>query len=88
MNINWGLFPEPEVANPRDKDERRTAKLANAQAAFAAWRAELDPVASRVKKLPDPYGASGLIGVRVVDVWGRSPGGGVFHPRGLGGHRE
>ena len=44
MNINWGLFPEPEVANPRDKEMRRNAKLANAQAAFAAWRFELEPM--------------------------------------------
>jgi methylenetetrahydrofolate--tRNA-(uracil-5-)-methyltransferase len=43
MNINWGLFPEPEVKNPRDKEERRTAKLANAKAAFAEWRTEFDP---------------------------------------------
>ena len=43
MNINWGLFPEPEVANPRDKDLRREAKLAAAGAAFAGWRAALEP---------------------------------------------
>ncbi len=44
MNINWGLFPEPEIENPRDKTLRRDAKLANAQAAFAEWRTELDPM--------------------------------------------
>ncbi len=46
MNINWGLFPEPEVHNPRDKDERRTAKLTAAQSAFADWRTELEPLAT------------------------------------------
>ena len=44
MNINWSLFPEAEVANPRDKDERRSAKLANAQAAFEEWRMALEPL--------------------------------------------
>lgn len=44
MNINWGLFPEPEVENPRDKTLRRDAKLANAQAAFAEWRPSFDPL--------------------------------------------
>ena len=44
MNINWGLFPEPEVANPRDKEMRRTAKLEAAGAAFAGWRTELEPL--------------------------------------------
>jgi methylenetetrahydrofolate--tRNA-(uracil-5-)-methyltransferase len=36
MNINWGLFPEPEDA-PRKKDDRRAKKLEAARAAFAQW---------------------------------------------------
>ena len=42
MNINWGLFPEPEVANPRDKELRRSEKLANAGRAFEEWRRALE----------------------------------------------
>ena len=44
MNINWGLFPEPEVANPRDKELRRSAKLENARGAFEGWRRALEPL--------------------------------------------
>lgn len=40
MNINWGLFPEPEP-EPRDKGVRRAQKLEAATAAFKAWLAEL-----------------------------------------------
>jgi methylenetetrahydrofolate--tRNA-(uracil-5-)-methyltransferase len=36
MNINWGLFPDPEDA-PRKKDDRRAKKLEAARAAFAQW---------------------------------------------------
>jgi methylenetetrahydrofolate--tRNA-(uracil-5-)-methyltransferase len=36
MNINWGLFPDPEPPI-RDKGARRTAKLENARDAFARW---------------------------------------------------
>ena len=42
MNINWGLFPEPEVENPRDKELRRTAKLAAAGTAFEEWRGRVE----------------------------------------------
>jgi methylenetetrahydrofolate--tRNA-(uracil-5-)-methyltransferase len=40
MNINWGLFPDPE-ANPKAKSERRELKLQAARAAFADWHAAL-----------------------------------------------
>jgi methylenetetrahydrofolate--tRNA-(uracil-5-)-methyltransferase len=40
MNINWGLFPEPE-GNPRDKGVRRAAKLERARSAFEQWQSEL-----------------------------------------------
>lgn len=36
MNINWGLFPDPEP-NPKAKAERRALKLQAAQEAFAEW---------------------------------------------------
>ena len=36
MNINWGLFPDPDL-DPKKKSERRMQKLANAQAAFEEW---------------------------------------------------
>lgn len=38
MNINWGLFPEPEPAI-KDKGVRRKAKLEAARKAFADWLA-------------------------------------------------
>jgi len=41
MNINWGLFPEPEVFS-RDKGVRRSQKLDAAHAAFAAWLDQLN----------------------------------------------
>lgn len=40
MNINWGLFPDPE-GSPKKKDDRRAKKLAAARAAFEEWRDEL-----------------------------------------------
>jgi methylenetetrahydrofolate--tRNA-(uracil-5-)-methyltransferase len=40
MNINWGLFPDPEP-NPRDKGQRRALKLAAANEAFGSWVAGL-----------------------------------------------
>ena len=36
MNINWGLFPEPEQAT-RDKGVKRAMKLSAAQDAFQEW---------------------------------------------------
>lgn len=36
MNINWGLFPDPEPP-VRDKGARQAAKLAKAKAAFECW---------------------------------------------------
>lgn len=36
MNINWGLFPDPEPPI-KDKGARRMAKLTAARAAFSAW---------------------------------------------------
>jgi len=41
MNINWGLFPDPEPFI-KDKGARKTAKLEAAQAAFAEWSAHLE----------------------------------------------
>jgi len=40
MNINWGLFPEPEIET-RDKGVKRDLKLNAAQEAFADWAAHL-----------------------------------------------
>lgn len=37
MNINWGLFPEPEEPT-RDKGVKRALKLQAAQGAFESWR--------------------------------------------------
>lgn len=37
MNINWGLFPDPQPA-VRDKAERQDAKLKGAQEAFYNWQ--------------------------------------------------
>jgi methylenetetrahydrofolate--tRNA-(uracil-5-)-methyltransferase len=36
MNVNWGLFPEPEIVT-RDKGLRRALKLENAEKAFTEW---------------------------------------------------
>jgi methylenetetrahydrofolate--tRNA-(uracil-5-)-methyltransferase len=36
MNINWGLFPDPEEPT-RDKGVKRAEKLRKAQAEFATW---------------------------------------------------
>ena len=41
MNINWGLFPDPEVVT-RDKGLKRTAKLESAQRAMREWQSELE----------------------------------------------
>lgn len=41
MNINWGLFPEPEVPI-RDKQVKREWKLTQAQQQFADWQASFD----------------------------------------------
>jgi methylenetetrahydrofolate--tRNA-(uracil-5-)-methyltransferase len=40
MNINWGLFPEPDEV--RDKGVRRAQKLARAHAAFTEWKIALE----------------------------------------------
>lgn len=40
MNINWGLFPEPDV-QPGDKARRRALKLQAARSAFERWAATL-----------------------------------------------
>lgn len=40
MNINWGLFPDPEPFI-KNKGERKIAKLAAAESAFNSWLAEL-----------------------------------------------
>ena len=36
MNINWGIFPEPEIAI-KDKNKRRKFKLLKAKEAFLDW---------------------------------------------------
>lgn len=41
MNINWGLFPESDIPM-KGKAEKRAAKLAAAQEAFAGWLARLN----------------------------------------------
>jgi methylenetetrahydrofolate--tRNA-(uracil-5-)-methyltransferase len=41
MNINWGLFPDPEIET-RDKQVKRDAKLRAAQAGFAEWMAAMN----------------------------------------------
>jgi hypothetical protein len=40
MNINWGLFPEPEMppAKKRDKGRVRELKIEAAQTAFLEWQ--------------------------------------------------
>jgi folate-dependent tRNA-U54 methylase TrmFO/GidA len=40
MNINWGLFPDPEPLI-KDKGVRKEAKLKAAQGAFAEWLSTL-----------------------------------------------
>lgn len=40
MNVNWGLFPEPEVAM-RDKGLKRAWKLERATAEFVEWEAKV-----------------------------------------------
>jgi methylenetetrahydrofolate--tRNA-(uracil-5-)-methyltransferase len=46
MNINWGLFPDPDPPI-KEKALRQAAKLSAAESAFIAWRAHL-PQASSV----------------------------------------
>jgi methylenetetrahydrofolate--tRNA-(uracil-5-)-methyltransferase len=41
MNINWGLFPDPEIET-RDKQVKRDAKLRAAQAGFSEWVAAMN----------------------------------------------
>lgn len=41
MNINWGLFPDPDL-DPKKKSERRQQKLLNAREAFADWLGEIN----------------------------------------------
>lgn len=36
MNINWGLFPDPDLP-PKAKTERKAKKLENARSAFEEW---------------------------------------------------
>jgi methylenetetrahydrofolate--tRNA-(uracil-5-)-methyltransferase len=43
MNINWGLFPEPEVPT-RDKQLKRQMKLEAARQAFVRWSEEMSAV--------------------------------------------
>lgn len=40
MNINWGIFPDPEVET-RDKSVKRAAIIQNANDAFDQWMAEV-----------------------------------------------
>lgn len=39
MNVNWGLFPDPEGVPPKAKDLKRERKIENARTAFADWHA-------------------------------------------------
>lgn len=41
MNINWGLFPDPEFET-RDKGVKREWKLTAAQEAYAQWRSMIE----------------------------------------------
>lgn len=41
MNVNWGLLPESE-SDPRDKKDRRAAKVSRAREAMSAWAEELN----------------------------------------------
>lgn len=41
MNINWGLFPEPELAT-RDKGIKRAQRISSAQEAFASFMQSLN----------------------------------------------
>ena len=50
MNINWGLFPDPEPLI-KDKGARRSAKLAAAREAFAVWLTETGPVGAVIRNL-------------------------------------
>ena len=44
MNINWGLFPDPEIPI-RDKGVKREWKLTQARESFASWLEDMDPPA-------------------------------------------
>ena len=48
MNINWGLFPEPEQVT-RDKGVKRNLKLELAQVAFSEWRAVVETQSLRLE---------------------------------------
>jgi methylenetetrahydrofolate--tRNA-(uracil-5-)-methyltransferase len=45
MNINWGLFPEPEIET-RDKGVKKTLKIEAAQKGFSEWHAKINDVLS------------------------------------------
>lgn len=47
MNINWGLFPDPDL-DPKKKAEKRAKKLESARLAFAEWRDALQDDLCRV----------------------------------------
>lgn len=49
MNINWGIFPDPEPA-VKDKALRKAAKLDRARAAFQAWHSRLSPEFTMAEK--------------------------------------
>ncbi|MBS1706469.1 MAG: methylenetetrahydrofolate--tRNA-(uracil(54)-C(5))-methyltransferase (FADH(2)-oxidizing) TrmFO [Armatimonadetes bacterium] len=46
MNINWGLFPDPEPPI-KDKGARRASKLAHAQDALSLWLEQLESAGLR-----------------------------------------
>ncbi|MDI9640913.1 methylenetetrahydrofolate--tRNA-(uracil(54)-C(5))-methyltransferase (FADH(2)-oxidizing) TrmFO [Kamptonema cortianum] len=46
MNINWGLFPDPEE-NPKSKAERRALKLQAARSGFEDWRTKLQRTSAK-----------------------------------------
>lgn len=47
MNINWGLFPDPEPYI-KNKGERKLSKLAAAQSAFSEWQEHLNNSPTRI----------------------------------------
>ncbi len=48
MNINWGLFPDPET-EIRDKQIKRNWKLKQAQDAFAQWEEKLTETPNQIQ---------------------------------------
>ncbi|RYG43291.1 methylenetetrahydrofolate--tRNA-(uracil(54)-C(5))-methyltransferase (FADH(2)-oxidizing) TrmFO, partial [bacterium] len=44
MNVNWGLFPDPEGIPLRDKGLKREKKLAAANAALSVWQEKMAEV--------------------------------------------